>query len=54
MNFNNIDTLLREVKNTRDDYAILNALTSLRLEDFILKFSVSLKVINLSLGFALT
>jgi len=30
MNFNNIDTLLREVKNTRDDYAILNALTSLR------------------------
>ena len=30
MNFNNIDTLLREVKSTRDDYAILNALTSLR------------------------
>ena len=30
MNFNQIDTLLREVKSTRDDYAILNALTSLR------------------------
>jgi hypothetical protein len=30
MNFNQIDTLIREVKNNRDEYAILNALTSLR------------------------
>lgn len=32
MNFNNTDTLLREVKHSKDDYAILNALTSLRQE----------------------
>lgn len=32
MNFNNTDTLLREVKSSKDVYAILNALTSLRQE----------------------
>ena len=32
MNFNKTELLLREVKNSKDNYSILNALTSLRQE----------------------
>ena len=32
MNFNKTELLLREVKNSKDSYSILNALTSLRQE----------------------
>tara|TARA_E500000331_G_C16685814_1_gene467465 strand:- start:342 stop:479 length:138 start_codon:yes stop_codon:yes gene_type:complete len=32
MNTNTLDTLVREIKSSRDSYVLLNALTSLRQE----------------------